>query len=751
MLELMNRQAESLPQHQQLIVDLTKALVNKAREDLEAGRVDQARLNSDLLYSSESRNLISTAFNQDQNVLKSYIDNVSNLQGTIYRRIADSQESSRDAADLIHTLMESDDFPKDLEEYVRLQEDLARHSLAAAQYSLSVNNPINAKAWYELAQETYREVAANTSDPQRRQFAEERVAIIQRDYLVPMLQERQEERTPTPTPEPDFFEKYLPQGIGKQVSDFFTQSDLLAPILQWVIIAAIVLVVIWGVPNFILYYIATHYDVNAATYKMSARKYGIFSLISYLLFYMKNRKKITETKAKSGCPSCGFNLEDYFAYDDLMFSKCPKCKADVTPVITLEGFVDYLAQMLSTDVERINSGVESVEKIVRRDAMVQLVRAVVTLGVRRRASDLHVEPDEDALVIRQRIDGMMTEMFHLPRSLALAVVSAIKVQAGLNIAERRIPQDGKVSMLIDGTNIDVRVATSPASAGETCTMRLLDIRSIQLEAKHLGMSPENQETFHRTIHGPHGLMLVAGPTGSGKTTTLYVALQQIRPTNRNIISIEDPIEFRIPGANQIQINTAQGLTFASALRSVLRQDPDVIMVGEIRDKETAEISVNSATTGHLVLSTLHTIDASASIARLIDLGVSPRQFADALALIAAQRLIRLVCSYCAQPIQPSMDMVKGLGLEPDELTEFEFKRGSGCNVCNNTGYFRRSGIFEFLTPSHRLRVAMESGSITTQEIREIAIAGGMRTLRQEALDLLKQGLTTVDEMMRVTK
>lgn len=306
-------------------------------------------------------------------------------------------------------------------------------------------------------------------------------------------------------------------------------------------------------------------------------------------------------------------------------------------------------------------------------------------------------------------------------------------------------------MEVDGSGIDIRVASSPSQTGETLTLRLLDSRTIQLETKHLGMSKTAREVFEKAIREPHGLILVTGPTGSGKTTTLYVALRTIATGDKHIISIEDPIEFRIQGINQIQVNPPAGLTFATSLRSVLRQDPDVIMVGEIRDRETAEISVNAAQTGHLVFSTLHTIDASSTVTRLFDLGVNPNQFAHALTLVAAQRLIRLVCPECKHKERPSRETLDLIGIgEMDEAT-YPFLKGKKCDFCNQTGFHGRTGIYEILAPNSQIRTVLERGNVSTAELRELAISAGMRTLREEALLLLKQGMTTADEVLRVTK
>jgi type II secretory ATPase GspE/PulE/Tfp pilus assembly ATPase PilB-like protein len=522
-------------------------------------------------------------------------------------------------------------------------------------------------------------------------------------------------------------------------------------IITALIAIAIFAVIYWLIPGTILSRLAKGGNLVAGSWRLKVPWIGLLALVMYYIQTGSSNREDRRAAAKAGCPHCGARLDRPSDYTDLVFTKCPKCKGAITPIHTLEGYIKELADGLASDVERVHRGVESMERFVGRDAVGILVRALITLGVRRRASDLHFEPTEEAMVVRQRIDGMITEMTQLPRSLSAALVSAIKVQSNLNIAEKRVPQDGKMQMHIDKTDIDIRVATSPSGAGEKASLRLLDIRSIQMDTRHLGMSPSNEEIFNRAISAPHGLILVSGPTGSGKTTTIYVALQQLKKTSKNIISIEDPIEFRIPGVSQMQVNVAQGLTFASGLRSILRQDPDVIMVGEIRDRETAEISVNSAQTGHLVFSTLHTIDAAASIARLIDLGVNPRMFVDALNLIVAQRLIRLACSHCAAEDVPDLAVLRELGIDNESIGQYKFRRGLGCHVCNGTGYFRRSGLFECLEPSDRLRVAIEKGSLSTGEIREVAIKGGLRTLRMEALDLLARGLTPAEEVLRVTK
>jgi len=523
-------------------------------------------------------------------------------------------------------------------------------------------------------------------------------------------------------------------------------------ITDWTIYILAFIFGFWIIPGKILAILAGRADPAAVQWRAWVTWIGPLALIGYIgSFIASIPKRRAAVKARHACPHCGFSLDDYFAYTNLNFSQCPNCGGEINPVHSLDEYIMFLANALATDVEKVQMGVVSMSRFVEKDTMQRLVRAMITLAVRRRASDIHVEPAQRHVEVRYRLDGIMVEMCKLPASLGSAVISAIKVQSNLDIAEKRKPQDGKMTIFVDGVDIDIRVATSPAHVGETATLRLLDVRTIQVETKKLGMSKTTRQVFERAIQEPHGLILVTGPTGSGKTTTLYVALRMIQTGDKNIISIEDPIEFTIPGINQIQINPTAGLTFATGLRSMLRQDPDVIMVGEIRDKETAEIAINAAQTGHLVFSTLHTIDSAAAISRLFDLGISPRQFADALSLIVAQRLIRLVCRECKQPHIPKPQLLEEIGLPADQAEELEYFIGKGCDICNHTGYHGRTGLYELLVPNGPIRTALEKGTLSTVELREVAVQNGMRTLREEALVLLKQGLTTPEEVLRVTK
>ncbi len=559
--------------------------------------------------------------------------------------------------------------------------------------------------------------------------------------------------TPVPTPSPTpsitedpkiwFSEKFgdvLPEGLKD------------ASIGQYAIYVAVFIVVFWMIPWAVFKILRRRIDIIADQWAKRVWFLGPVTLIGYMISFIAVRpKRIRVKKSKNPCPHCGFGLDDIMSYENLDFYHCPNCGGEIEPVHSMEDYITVLANSLATDAEKVTLGIVSMASFVGQDVMQRLVRAVLTHSIRSRASDVHIEPQQQAVSIRHRVDGVMTEMTRLPASIGPAIVSAIKVNASMDISEKRKPQDGAWQIMVDDADIDLRIASSPSTVGETITIRILDFRSIQMETKNLGMTKSGRDVFEKAIREPHGLILVTGPTGSGKTTSLYVALRSITTGDKNIISIEDPIEFRLAGVNQIQVNPAAGLTFASGLRSILRQDPDVIMVGEIRDQETAEIAVNAAQTGHLVFSTLHTIDAAATVTRLYDLGISPRQFADALSIIVAQRLIRLVCPDCKTSDKPDKAVLREIGIREEDEPNYPFMIGQGCRSCNSMGYLGRSGIFEILAPNAAIRTALESGTQSTQELRELAIANGMRALREEALVLLKQGMTSAEEVLRVTK
>jgi type IV pilus assembly protein PilB len=398
------------------------------------------------------------------------------------------------------------------------------------------------------------------------------------------------------------------------------------------------------------------------------------------------------------------------------------------------------------------------ERKLRREAeeapVIKMANLIITQAVKDRASDIHIEPLERGTRVRYRIDGVMHLVYEPPQSMQLALVSRIKILASLNIAERRLPQDGRFQMEIDERTVDFRVSVLPAAFGEAVVLRILDTSRV-LHLTDLGLSPENLKKIENLISHPHGIILVTGPTGSGKSSTLYAALQQMQSHERNIITLEDPIEYRLDGIRQSQVNAKIGMTFAHGLRAILRQDPDIIMVGEIRDAETAEIAVHAALTGHLVLSTLHTNDAAGAVSRLVDMGVESYLLASSLDGVVAQRLVRRICPDCRQEIPLSRALRELLRLpagypENTGNGHTSIYKGRGCNRCRRTGYRGRVAIYEILTVDETIQQLMIE-KVPAAQIKAAAIAAGMRTLFQDAVDKVLLGVTTVEEVLRVTK
>lgn len=382
--------------------------------------------------------------------------------------------------------------------------------------------------------------------------------------------------------------------------------------------------------------------------------------------------------------------------------------------------------------------------------IIRLVNSLISQAIKEHASDIHVEPLEKEMVVRFRIDGILYEKIRPPKRLQASILSRVKIQAGLNIAEKRLPQDGRMRIRMAGKDIDIRVATAPTSNGERITMRLLDRSSILLDLADLGFAPANLKSMDGLIHKSHGIILVTGPTGSGKTTSLYAFLSVINNPDLNILTIEDPVEYQLPGVSQTQVNPKINLTFASGLRSFLRHDPDVIMVGEIRDLETAEIAIQAALTGHLVLSTLHTNDAPGAITRLVDMGVEPFLVASSVVGIMAQRLIRTLCKQCREPYQPAPEELRELSINAADLKEQPtFYRNKGCSSCLNTGYSGRMGIHEVLLPTEEVRQLMLN-NVDSGSIKKRAMAQGMKTLREDGARKVMAGLTSSAEVLRVT-
>lgn len=382
---------------------------------------------------------------------------------------------------------------------------------------------------------------------------------------------------------------------------------------------------------------------------------------------------------------------------------------------------------------------------VRSAPVVKLLDSIMKQASKMRASDIHIEPMEQIVRIRFRIDGDLQEIMSPERTSHAAIVTRIKIMGGMNIAERRIPQDGRIEMAIDGKPVDMRISVLPTVYGEKVVIRLLDRSSVMLTKKDLGFTDRNLEMFERIIQHPYGIILVTGPTGSGKTTTLYVMMQELNSVHVNIITVEDPVEYRLAGVNQSQVNVKAGLTFASGLRSILRQDPDIIMVGEIRDQETAQIAIRAAITGHLVLSTIHTNDSVSTVNRLIDMGVEPYMVSSSVVGIMAQRLVRRICLYCKAPYPATAK--ERLLLDLEEGTTLH--RGPGCNACNQTGYRGRIAIHEILPMYDDIKVLIDTGQ-TADKIRAAAERHGMMTLRNSCHELVLQGVTTVDELLRMT-
>jgi type IV pilus assembly protein PilB len=380
--------------------------------------------------------------------------------------------------------------------------------------------------------------------------------------------------------------------------------------------------------------------------------------------------------------------------------------------------------------------------------VIKLVNSIIAQAVQDGASDLHFEPDGSReMRVRFRVDGVLSESTTIPRRMVAGVVSRVKIMANLDIAEKRLPQDGRVSLTIEGHPIDVRVVTLPSVHGEGIVMRVLDKESVLLTLDTLGMRDEARDRFEGAFHQAYGAVLVTGPTGSGKSTTLYAALNAINSPEKNIITIEDPVEYQMDGINQIQVNLRAGLTFAQGLRSMLRADPDVIMVGEIRDTETAKIAIESALTGHLVLSTLHTNDAPSAITRLTEMGIEPFLTASAVDCVVAQRLARMLCKHCKQRAVLSVEALKGAGFEA--VFDIEAYEPVGCSRCSHTGYKGRTGIYEVMMLSDEIR-SMTIERVSADVIRAKAIEEGMRALRADGLEKVRLGLTSISEVSRVT-
>lgn len=383
---------------------------------------------------------------------------------------------------------------------------------------------------------------------------------------------------------------------------------------------------------------------------------------------------------------------------------------------------------------------------IKNAPVVRLVDSLVKNAIKARASDIHIEPFEDYIKIRYRVDGQLTEVLKSPKETLGALVTRIKILANMNIAEKRLPQDGRILMTVDRCEFDLRVSILPTVHGEKIAIRVLDRHNFLINKSKLGMSAEDLKKLDRIVKNPYGLILITGPTGSGKSTTLYALLNDLNKDNTNIITIEDPVEYIMDGVNQVNVNQKAGLTFASGLRSILRQDPDIIMIGEIRDSETAEIAIRSAITGHIVLTTIHTNDSASAVVRLADMGIEPYLIATSISGIVAQRLVRKICPYCKREYEASNYEKEALDVNVN--TKLTLYKGQGCNFCGNTGYIGRIGVYEIMeiTKEHREYIIK---NYSTDKIRDLSVSNGMKTIKMSCKELVLNGDTTVEELIKI--
>ena len=415
----------------------------------------------------------------------------------------------------------------------------------------------------------------------------------------------------------------------------------------------------------------------------------------------------------------------------------------------VEGMLDQITDG-TVDVETVQDDLIDTDNASESDApIIKLVSLIILEGYRARASDIHLEPLEKRFRVRYRVDGVLHEADSPPKRLQSAVISRVKIMAGMKISEKRIPQDGRIQVNILGRELDLRVSTVPANHGESIVMRILDKQNLALGLPKLGFFSDDQQLFERLIALPDGVILVTGPTGSGKTTTLYACLNHINRPDRKIITVEDPVEYQMSGINQVQVNRDVGLTFSMALRSILRQAPNIVMIGEIRDLETANIATEASLTGHLVFSTLHTNDAPSAVTRLLDIGVKPFLVASSIQAVMAQRLVRCICEHCKEEYTPAPDVLAPLGPGAEQLQGQLLFRGHGCSHCSLSGYSGRKGLFEIFLVNDEIQ-KMIFDKLPVAELREHARELGMRTLREDGMRKIGSGMTTVEEVLRVT-
>ncbi|HEY3307338.1 MAG TPA: type IV-A pilus assembly ATPase PilB [Desulfuromonadaceae bacterium] len=505
----------------------------------------------------------------------------------------------------------------------------------------------------------------------------------------------------------------------------------------------------YGVPTISL----ADYDIDPAIIKIIppevVQKYQLIPV---------NRAGATLIVAVSD-PSNLFAIEDIKFMTNYNVEMVVASESDIKAAIDKHydqsaSLADVMSDLDVEDLEIVGDeddvDVSSLERATEDAPVVKMVNAILQDAIRKKASDIHIEPYEKVFRVRYRIDGVLYEVMKPPLKLKNAITSRIKIMSELDIAERRLPQDGRIKIKLGGgKDMDFRVSVLPTLFGEKICLRLLDKSNLQTDLTKLGYETEALAHFQREIHKPFGMVLVTGPTGSGKTVSLYSALAELNKVSENISTAEDPVEFNFAGINQVQMHEDIGLNFAAALRSFLRQDPDIIMIGEIRDFETAEIAVKAALTGHMVLSTLHTNDAPATINRLLNMGIEPFLVASAVNLITAQRLARRVCSECKEPEDIPVQALIEAGVPPDEAPSFVCMRGKGCPVCNNTGYKGRVGFYQVMPMLEEIRELILNGA-NTAEIKRESMRLGIKSMRQSGMTKLKEGVTSFEEVLRVT-
>ncbi len=412
-----------------------------------------------------------------------------------------------------------------------------------------------------------------------------------------------------------------------------------------------------------------------------------------------------------------------------------------------EGQADSELELAREITEEVN--LDQLAASSEEAPVIKLANLILVQAIKDRASDIHIEPFEKVVRLRYRIDGSLVDMTPPPAKMAIALTSRLKIMSNLDIAERRLPQDGRMRVKVGGKDFDLRVSFLPTVHGEKCVLRVLDKSNLSASIDKLGLDPDTLEQFKSAVNAPHGLILVTGPTGSGKTTTLYSALNELNNPEYNIVTVEDPVEFQVPGINQVPVKKEIGLTFANALRSILRQDPDIVMIGEIRDTETAEIAVEAALTGHQVLSTMHCNDAAGAIARMDDMGIAPFLISSSVILACAQRLMRRICPHCKEPVTYPPKMYEDLGIDPSLFDGVTLFRGRGCERCKNSGYAGRLAIIEAMTMTDQIRKLVIAHA-NSADISKVAIGEGMRTLRMVALERARDGVSTLEQVLVLT-